>query len=118
MVVVLELLAQLARPLAGARRRVNLARGRPQQPLEVEAGELLDARLVGEVEVERRDGDAPSAIAAKSVPSSCAVAGLLAVDPVAPAAAAPPRSAPCGRGRSRLPSRQARAPLDLAGRGS
>ena len=55
--------------------------------------------LVGEVEVERRDGDAAVGDGGEVGALLVLVAGLLAVDPVAAPAVVAPRSAPCGRGR-------------------
>src|SRR5919202_5569540 len=65
---------------------LNLLRGRTQEPVEVEAMERLDAGLVGQVEVNRRDGDRALADRLEVGALLLVEAGLVAVDLVAAAA--------------------------------
>ena len=73
-------------------RSPQLARGRREQPREVVRGERVDALDVGQVEVDRRDRDAPLGDGREVGARLVVVAGIGAVDPVA---AARRRRRPC-----------------------
>ena len=86
--VVMQLLAQLRGAFPGAPGSLHFPRGRREQPAEVVALQRVHARRVGEVEVQRRDGD-PAGRDGRQVRAGLVVEAVVgAVDPVAPAAGA------------------------------